>query len=132
MIEPGQRRGAGQFLIARIREANAVPAAHPQHRGRHAAVTQDVVVGDGFVEREQRVDRALLEQGRRVDLADEVVARPSVEEPLLVGRGQRARCVSVGMRARDVRIERAPLRGAVEQVTPPALDGLGLVETGSE
>ena len=121
----------GQLLVAGVREAHAVPAAHPEHRGRHAVGAQDAVVRRGFVEREQRVDRSLLEQRRRGDLVDEV-ARAAIEEPLPVLLADHAGRVAGLVRARDVRVELVRRGPGVEQVAPTALRRVALVEAGAE
>ena len=103
-IEPGDRRLRGPVLVARVGQAHAVAAAHPEHRGGNARRAQDAEVGDGFFEWEQRVDRALLEQRRRGDPADEV-ARTALHEPSPVGRADHAGRVAVVVRARDLRVD---------------------------
>ena len=54
-----------------------------------SSLEQRLVVGDGLVEGEERVDRAVDEQGRHGDVVDQV-AGPAVEEPGLVLVAERA------------------------------------------
>ena len=126
-VEPRERGSAGQLLVAGFREAHAVAAAHPEHCGGHTQVLEDRVVRDRFVEREQRVDRALLEQRRRGDLRH-VVAGTARQEPVAIGGRDEPGLVARGVCTRDVRVELVRAGHAVEQVAPAGLRGVRLVE----
>ncbi len=127
-VEPRERGSAGQLLVAGFREAHAVAAAHPEHRGGHAQVLEDRVVRDRFVEREQRVDRALLEQRRRGDLRHVVAGSARTRNQSRSAGAIEPGLVARGVRARDVRVELVRAGHAVEQVAPAGLRGVRLVE----
>jgi hypothetical protein len=113
-------------------EADAVAAAVPEQLRGHVVLAQDAVVGDGLIEREERVHGPLHEQHRRRDAANERVARSAREEPVARLGVQRAGLRALVEGGADVRVELLLRRGGVEQAGPAELDDGIFVEARGE
>jgi hypothetical protein len=117
-----------------VGQARAVAAAEPQHLQRRAVAGEQGVVVDGLLQGEQRVDRALHQQGGDPDARDEV-GRAAGGEVVDLGLGERPGGQPVGEGLHEHRVQAVVgpgLAEAGEDRRPPALDRLLLVQAGHQ
>jgi hypothetical protein len=128
-VEPGEGGVGDVGRVAGLGQAGAVAAAVPEHRDGDVVALQDLEVGDRLAQREQRVDRAVDQQGRRADLVDQL-ARAAVEEPLVVLLAQGAGRLARGVGAGDVGVEAGTAGDGAQHPGPARLHRLVGVEAG--